>query len=108
MRSRDFGALETTAADQDFLVELRGFEPLTSGEQAPARCSGAVAVLHGPPPEARPGSDARLALFTCPASTQRFERLVGLDENCWAACRGLVAADDHIHVERVQLDPAAH
>jgi hypothetical protein len=26
--SRDFGALETTAADQDFLVELRGFEPM--------------------------------------------------------------------------------
>jgi hypothetical protein len=30
IRSRDFGALGTTAADQDFLVELRGIEPLTS------------------------------------------------------------------------------
>jgi hypothetical protein len=26
-KSRDFGALGTTAADQDFLVELTGFEP---------------------------------------------------------------------------------
>ena len=27
----------------DFLVELRGFEPLTSAEQAPARRDGAAA-----------------------------------------------------------------
>src|SRR5580704_8634430 len=47
IRSRDFGALGTTAADQDFLVELRGFEPLTSAMRsrrrpavaAPGRCS---------------------------------------------------------------------
>jgi hypothetical protein len=30
----------STAADQDFVVELRGFEPLTSAVQAPARLTG--------------------------------------------------------------------
>jgi hypothetical protein len=40
MRSRDFGPLETTVNDQDFLVERRGFEPLTSAVQAPARLTG--------------------------------------------------------------------
>lgn len=37
----------------DYLARLRGFEPLTSGEQGPARCDAAVAVFHGLPPEAR-------------------------------------------------------
>jgi hypothetical protein len=50
--SRDFGDLETTAVNQDFLVELRGFEPLTSAEQAPVRGDGAGLIL----PRARPGS----------------------------------------------------
>jgi hypothetical protein len=31
---------ETTAARADFLVELRGFEPLTSAVQAPAGLTG--------------------------------------------------------------------
>jgi hypothetical protein len=41
------------AVHGDFLVELRGFEPLTSEEQGPARYDAAVAVFHGLPPEAR-------------------------------------------------------
>jgi hypothetical protein len=32
-----FGAPGTTTTDEDFLVELRGFKPLTSAVQASAR-----------------------------------------------------------------------
>jgi hypothetical protein len=37
--------LETTAADQDFVVELRGFGPLTSGERALMWDDGAAASM---------------------------------------------------------------
>jgi hypothetical protein len=46
--SDDFRTGETTAARADFLVELRGFEPLTSAAQAPARRTAAsLPVLQG-------------------------------------------------------------
>jgi hypothetical protein len=41
--SLDFGAGETTVVRADFLVELRGFEPLTSVVQALVRGDGAGA-----------------------------------------------------------------
>ena len=41
--STDCGCREPRAAYVDFLVELRGFEPLTSAVQAPARGDGAAA-----------------------------------------------------------------
>jgi hypothetical protein len=41
--TRLFRASGATAADQDFLMELRGFEPLTSAEQAPVCGDGAAA-----------------------------------------------------------------
>ena len=42
-----------TPALTDFLVELRGFEPLTSADQPPVLGDGAGLIL----PRARPGSD---------------------------------------------------
>src|ERR1700722_9950720 len=42
------------------------------------------------------------------AVSQRLERLASLDENRRVARRGLVAADDYIDIERIQLDAATN
>jgi hypothetical protein len=41
-------------------------------------------------------------------SVHRLEGLAGLDEHCWLACRRFIAANDHIDIERVELDAAAN
>jgi hypothetical protein len=67
------------------LVELRGFEPLTSAVQAPARFHSAAAsgsaglTIEGAPLDA--ALDPRC--FTRPAQRQRLEGLAGLDQNRW-------------------------
>jgi hypothetical protein len=43
MRSRDFGTLGINAADEDYLVELRGFELLTSAGVGARAIDGAAA-----------------------------------------------------------------
>jgi hypothetical protein len=46
--SQDLGTQETTSVRADYLVELRGFEPLTSAVQEPARLTGiSLRVLVG-------------------------------------------------------------
>jgi hypothetical protein len=90
---------EITSTCADFVVELRGFEPLTSAERVSVRgggcspsgpqrsfcCRGRVSA-----PGPRP------LLFTCPTRGYRFERLAGLGENRRAASRGFIAAYDHM------------
>jgi hypothetical protein len=41
-----------------------------------------------------------------PCGRERLEHLAGLDENRLVARRGLVAADDHIDIGRIELDAA--
>jgi hypothetical protein len=59
-------------------VELRGFEPLTSAVQAPARVTGSSLLFLG-------GSSA----------SRHLERFVGLYEIRGFACGGLISAQDH-------------
>ena len=42
-----------------------------------------------------------------PAPRERLERLAGVDENCPATRRGLIAPHDHVDVERIELDDAS-
>jgi hypothetical protein len=41
-----------------------------------------------------------------PARRQRLELLAGLDEDCGLACGGLIAAHDHVDIERIEFDAA--
>jgi hypothetical protein len=83
--SRLSGDWEITAVYVDFLVELRGIEPLTSAVQAPARFHSAAAsgsaglTVEGAPLD--PALDPRC--FTRPAQRQRLEGLAGLNQNRW-------------------------
>ena len=95
----------TTVVSTDFLVELRGFEPLISAVQAPARLTrSSLAFLGGSSATAGAG----LSPTPVPAlRRQRLERPAGLDENRLVAGRGLKAPHDHIDVERIKLEAAA-
>jgi hypothetical protein len=77
-------AQEITSICADYLVELRGFEPLTSAVQAPARVTGSSLLFQA----------AR-------RRRRRLERLVGLYENRGFACGGLISA-------QVPMDPLAN
>ena len=88
------------------MVELRGFEPLTSGVGAPAVTAPSLQGLilrEGAPLD--PVLD--WCCFPCPTRGYRLERLAGLGENrCLARC-GRVTAHDHIDVQRVEFDASA-
>ena len=73
----------------DWMAELKGFEALTSAEQAPARCDGAAAFSRAIRRGARLDPTLGRRCFSCPPRGQCVERLAGLDENRRVACRGL-------------------
>ncbi len=91
----------------DFLVELRGFEPLTSSIAAPARLMAQpLPVVRGLIllPKARRWMSPGPALLQSPTRAQSLESLSGLDESRRVARRGLIPARDHIHIKRVDLN----
>jgi hypothetical protein len=53
------------------------------------------------------GSDLRLASVPASCARERLERLAGLDENRLVARRQLIAPQDHIDVERIELGATA-
>ena len=74
----------------DFLVELRGFERLTSAVQGHTRGldDGAASVPERPyilVPKALAGSSLDRSCFPCPTSAQRLKGFPGLDQNRWIA-----------------------
>ena len=87
-------------------MELRGFEPLTSACASTSRLDGAAASTRRYCRGRTPGSGLRPALLPCPTRAKRLERLAGLDENRGLAGRRLIAPDDHVDVERIELDAA--
>jgi hypothetical protein len=74
---------ETAAARRDFLVELRGFEPLTSAVQTSAPFTAPLLpVLKILVPKAPLDPALERRCFPRPTRGQRLEGLAGLDENC--------------------------
>ena len=86
-------------------TELRGFEPLTSAVQAPARLTGSRLPFLGGWSATSATAGAGLKPNACSSALrrQRLERLAGLDENRLVAGRGLKAPHDHIDVEQIEL-----
>ena len=102
------GVLLRNHKHAEWLVELRGFEPLTSLVRAPTLLGRTASDPAG----ATEGAPLNPALdrycFTCPTRGYRLERLAGLGENRRVACRGFIAAYDHIDVQRIEFDASAH
>ena len=99
---------ETSAVCRDWMVELRGFELI-----AIAACSRLSAVLQsmriGPSSLSvtstrKPSTLWRLPL---PPRRQLMEAVPGLDEDRGLAAGRLVEANDHIDIERIELNAAA-
>ena len=105
-----FRPWEITSICADFVVELRGIEPLASQSASP--CAWDDPPPRDPAelllPRTSPHPVLERCCFTYPTRGYRLERLAGLGENRQVARRGLVTAYDHIDVQRIDFDASAH
>jgi hypothetical protein len=89
----------------DFLVELRGFEPLTSSIAAPARLTAQpLPVVRGLLPKARRWMSPGPALLQSPYARPEPRKSRRSRRESRVTRRGLIPARNHIHIKRVDLN----